>query len=191
MPHITTTLIASFFLFFSNSVSAKTEIYTIDPTHTYPHFAVSHLGYSTMHGRFDKTSGTLTLNRIKKNGSVDINIEAASLSTGMKKRDAHLRSPDFFNAVEFPKITYRSTTVMFNGDTPTKVEGNLTLLGITKKIILTITAFKCGKNPMNLKEMCGIDAIANMKRSDFGMNYALPGVGDDIKLTIEVEAYKN
>jgi len=191
MPHITTTLIASILLFFSNNVSAITENYTIDPTHTYPHFAVSHLGYSTMHGRFDKTSGTLTLNRIKKNGSVDINIEAASLSTGMKKRDAHLRSPDFFNAVEFPKITYRSTTVMFNGDTPTKVEGNLTLLGITKKIILTITAFKCGKNPMNLKEMCGIDAVANMKRSDFGMNYALPGVGDDIRLAIEVEAYKN
>ena len=128
---------------------------------------------------------------LKKTGSVDINIEAASLSTGMKKRDAHLRSPDFFNAVEFPKITYKSTTVKFKGDTPTRVEGNLTLLGITKQIVLTITAFKCGKNPMNLKEMCGIDAIANMKRSDFGMNYALPGVGDDIELIIEVEAYKN
>jgi len=191
MPHITTTLIASILLFFSNNVSAITENYTIDPTHTYPHFAVSHLGYSTMHGRFDKTSGTLTINYTKKTGSVDINIETASLNTGMKKRDAHLRSPDFFNTVEFPKATYKSTAVKFNGDTPTIVEGNLTLLGITKQVILTITAFKCGKNPMNFKDMCGIDAIANMKRSDFGMNYALPGVGDDIKLTIEVEAYKN
>lgn len=109
----------------------------------------------------------------------------------MKKRDAHLRSPDFFNTVEFPKATYKSTLVKFNGNTPTIVEGNLTLLGITKKVILTIAAFKCGKNPMNFKDMCGIDATANMKRSDFGMNYALPGVGDDIKLTLEVEAYKN
>ena len=191
MPHITTTLITSIFIFFSNCVSAMTEVYTIDPTHTYPHFAVSHLGYSTMHGRFDKTSGTLTIDHTKKTGSVDISIEAASINTGMSKRDAHLQSPDFFNAVEFPKITYRSTTVKFNGDTPTKVEGHLTLLGITKQVVLTITAFKCGKNPMNLKDMCGIDAIANMKRSDFGMNYALPGVGDDVKLTIEVEAYKN
>jgi polyisoprenoid-binding protein YceI len=191
MPHITTILVASIILFFSTVVSAATENYTIDPTHTYPHFSVSHLGYSTMYGRFDKTSGTLTINRTKKTGSVDITIETTSLNTGMKKRDAHLRSPDFFNTVEFPKATYKSTLVKFNGNAPTIVEGNLTLLGITKKVILTIAAFKCGKNPMNFKDMCGINATANMKRSDFGMNYALPGVGDDIKLTIEVEAYKN
>lgn len=191
MFHIITIFVASILLFFSNIVSAITENYTIDPTHTYPHFAVSHLGYSTMHGRFDKTSGSLKINHKRKTGSVSITIETDSINTGMKKRDAHLRSPDFFNTVEYPKATYKSTAVKFTGDTPSIVEGNLTLLGITKQVILTITAFKCGKNPMNFKDMCGIDAVAKLKRSDFGMNYALPGVGDKINLTIEVEAYRN
>jgi len=190
MLHSTTTLLVALF-FFSTSVPAATETYTIDPTHTYPHFAVSHLGFSTMRGRFDKCSGKLTIDRAAKVGSVEITIETASLSTGLKKRDAHLRSPDFFNTAEFPKATYKSTAVKFNGDTPTTVEGNLTLLGVTKPVTFTITAFKCGKNPMNQKAMCGIDATANMKRSNFGMNYALPGVGDNLKLTIEVEAYRN
>ena len=190
MLHSTTTLLVALF-FFSTSVPAATETYTIDPTHTYPHFAVSHLGFSTMRGRFDKSSGKLTIDRAAKVGSVEITIETASLSTGLKKRDAHLRSPDFFNTAEFPKATYKSTAVKFNGDTPTTVEGNLTLLGVTKPVTLTITAFKCGKNPMNQKAMCGIDATANMKRSNFGMNYALPGVGDNLKLTIEVEAYRD
>lgn len=190
MFHTTTILLVALF-FFSTSVSAATETYTIDPTHTYPHFAVSHLGFSTMRGRFDKSSGKLTIDRAAKVGSVEVTIETASLSTGLKKRDAHLRSPDFFNTVEFPKVTYKSTAVKFNGDTPTTVEGNLTLLGVTKPVTLAITAFKCGKNPMNQKAMCGIDATANMKRSNFGMNYALPGVGDNLKLTIEVEAYRD
>jgi len=190
MLHSTTALLVALF-FFSTSVPAATETYTIDPTHTYPHFAVSHLGFSTMRGRFDKSSGKLTIDRAAKVGSVEITIETASLSTGLKKRDAHLRSPDFFNTAEFPKATYKSTAVKFNGDTPTTVEGNLTLLGVTKPVTFTITAFKCGKNPMNQKAMCGIDATANMKRSNFGMNYALPGVGDNLKLTIEVEAYRN
>ncbi len=189
MFHTTTTLLITFFIF-STSIFAATETYIIDPTHTYPHFAVSHLGFSTMHGRFDKSSGKFTIDRNAKVASVDVTIETASLSTGLKKRDAHLRSPDFFNTAEFPKATYKSTAVKFNGDTPTTVEGNLTLLGVTKQVILTITAFKCGKNPMNQKAMCGIDATANMKRSDFGMNYALPGVGDNLKLSIEVEAYR-
>ena len=174
----------------ASSALAAPETYTLDPMHTYPHFAVSHLGFSTMLGRFDKSSGKLTIDRAAKTGSVDVTIESASLNTGFQKRDDHLRSPDFFNTVEFPRITYKSTAVKFKGDAPATVEGNLTLLGVTKPVMLTVTAFKCGANPMSQKAMCGIDAAAQMKRSDFGMIYGLPGVGDDLKLTFEVEAYK-
>lgn len=197
MTRISMPLLASSLTLFSvgvlsaSSALAAPETYTLDPTHTYPHFAVSHLGFSTMLGRFDKTSGKLTLDRAAKTGSVDVTIESASLSTGMQKRDDHLRSPDFFNTAEFPKITYKSTAVKFKGDAPATVEGNLTLLGVTKPVTLTITAFKCGANPMSQKAMCGIDATAQMKRSDFGMKYGLPNVGDDLKLTFEVEAHKD
>ena len=168
-----------------------TDNYTIDPAHTYPHFSISHLGFSTMQGRFDNTSGKVTLDRAAKTGSVEIAIESASISTGFAKRDEHLRGPDFFNAAEFPTINYKSTAIHFKGDNPVHVVGNLTLLGVTKPVSLTIDAFKCGANPMSKKDTCGADASAQIKRSDFGMKYALPNVGDDVKLVFEIEAIKN
>ena len=172
-------------------LAAHADSYTVDPAHTFPHFSISHLGFSTLQGRFDKTSGKIMLDRAARTGSVDIAIDATSVSTGFAKRDEHLKSPDFFNAAEFPSITYKSSAVKFKGDTPASVEGNLTLLGVTKPVTLTIDAFNCGANPMNKKEECGAAASTQFKRSDFGMKFGLPGVGDDIKLVFEIEAYKD
>jgi polyisoprenoid-binding protein YceI len=167
------------------------DSYTIDSNHTFPHFSINHLGFSTLQGRFDKTSGTVTLDRAAKTGSVEISIESASISTGFSKRDDHLKSPDFFNAVEFPAITYKSTAMHFKGNTPASVEGNLTILGVTKPVTLTIDAFNCGTNPMSKKDECGAGASAQIKRSDFGVKFGLPAVGDDVKLVFEIEAIKN
>lgn len=170
------------------------ESYTIDPPHTYAHFSISHLGFSTMQGRFDKSSGKVTLDRAAKSGSMDIAIESASVSTGFAKRDEHLKSPDFFNAAEFPSITYKSSAVKFKGDVPASVEGNLTLMGVTKPVKLTIEAFKCGADPMDplkQKQKCGAAASTQIKRSDFGIKFGLPAIGDDVKLVFEVEAYKD
>lgn len=167
------------------------DSYTVDSTHTYPHFSISHLGFSTMQGRFDDTSGKIRLDRAAKSGSVEITIKTASVSTGFAKRDDHLKSPDFFNAAEFPSITYKSTAMRFKGDIPSSVDGNLTLSGVTKPVTLTIDAFNCGTHPMNKKEVCGAAASTQIKRSDFGVKYGLPGVGDDVKLVFEIEAVKN
>ena len=167
------------------------DSYTIDPAHTFPHFTINHLGFSTMHGRFDKTSGTITLDRAAKSGSVDISIETASISTGFSKRDDHLKSPDFFNAAEFPAITYKSTAVHFNGDKVSSVDGNLTISGVTKPVSLTITEFNCGTNPMSKKDECGAGATAHIKRSDFGVKYGVPNIGDDVNMEFEIEAIKN
>jgi polyisoprenoid-binding protein YceI len=165
--------------------------YTLDSAHTFPHFSINHQGFSTMYGRFDKTSGKVTLDRAAKTGSLNVTIDAGSVNTGFAKRDEHLRSPDFFNAAEIPTLTYKSTAVKFNGDVPATVEGNLTLLGVTKPVTLTITSFKCGQNPRNKKDMCGAGATAQIKRSDFGMKYGIPAIGDDIALTFEIEAVKD
>lgn len=165
--------------------------YTIDPPHTFPHFSINHLGFSTMQGRFDDTSGKITLDRAAKSGSVEIAIKTASISTGFAKRDEHLKSPDFFNAAEFPTVTYKSTAVHFKGDTPSSVDGNLTISGVTKPVTLNIDAFNCGTNPMSKKDECGAAASAQIKRSDFGVKYGLPAVGDDVKLVFEIEAIKN
>jgi len=167
------------------------DSYTIDPAHTFPNFTINHLGFSTMHGRFDKTSGTVTLDRAAKTGSLEVSIDATSISTGFAKRNEHLRGPDFFNSAEFPKITYKSTAIHFSGDVPSSVDGNLTIMGTTKPVTLTIEEFNCGTNPMSKKDTCGAAASTQLKRSDYGVKYGLPAIGDDVKLVFEIEAIKN
>jgi len=173
------------------SVSAYAASYTIDPSHTYPYFEISHLGFSTMRGRFDKTSGKLTMDLAKKTGSVDITIDAASISTAHAKRDKHLRSPDFLNAAEYPAITFKSSKVTFTSDTTITVVGDLTITGVTKPVTLEVTKIVCGNNPYNKKPQCGFDAHTSFKRSDFGVKYGLPGIGDEMKINFEVEAFKD
>lgn len=178
--------------------AAAVDSYTIDPYHTYVHFEVDHLGMSKMRGRFDKTSGKFTLDAAKKTGSVEITVQTASISTGdndkgsrPSSRDEHLRAADFFNAAEFPTVTFKSTRVVWKGDAPATIEGNLTLVGVTRPVTLTVEHWRCGANPMSKKEMCGANASGTIKRSDFGMKYALPAVGDEQKLWIEIEGYKD
>lgn len=176
--------------FFAISMSAIADTYTIDPTHTYPNFTINHLGFSTMYGRFDKTSGSLTLDREKGTGSVEIVVDMASVSTGMKKRDDHLRSPDFFNVAEFPEMTFKSTDVKFVGK-GAKVTGDLTIKGVTKSVTLDVASINCGVHPFNKKDVCGFDATTKIKRSDFGIKYGLPTIGDEMNIMIEAEAVKN
>lgn len=173
------------------SVSAvEAASYEIDPTHTYPNFEISHLGYSTMHGRFNSTKGSLELDLDKGKGSVDITIDAASIDTAFKKRDDHLRSPDFFNVSEFPEITFKSTKVKFNGKQSASVTGNLSMLGVSKTVTLDVKSITCKPHPFNKKEVCGFDAETKINRSDFGMKYGLPAIGDSVKIHLEVEAIK-
>jgi polyisoprenoid-binding protein YceI len=173
------------------TASAAGASYTIDPDHTYPYFAIDHLGFSTTQGRFNKTSGKLTVDHANKTGSVDIRIDANSIDTAHEKRDDHLRSPDFINAAEFPDITYRSTKVTIHDDNTATVEGRLTISGATRPATLNVTRIKCGTHPMNDRELCGFDAHTTIKRSDFGITYALPAIGDEMRIELAVEAYKD
>ncbi len=167
------------------------ETFSTDPSHTYPAFEVSHLGFSLARGRFDKTTAKVSLDRAAKTGSVEVSIDAASISTGWAKRDDHLRGEDFFNVAKFPTLNYKSTAFKFEGDRLASVEGELTLLGVSKPVTLAVTGFRCGTHPMNKKELCGADAAATIKRSDFGMKYGLPAIGDEVRIAIGIEAFKN
>jgi len=171
-------------------VVAAADSYTIDPSHTYPNFKIDHLGFSTMHGRFGKTTGRMSMDRAKGSGSVDIVIDAASIDTGHGKRDDHLRSPDFFNVIEFPQITFTSSTVKYLGD-GASLTGDLTIMGVTRSVTLDVPRINCGTHPFNKKQVCGFNATTHFKRSDFGMSYGLPGIGDEVSLDIEVEAFKD
>lgn len=170
------------------------DSFTIDPLHTFPNFTINHLGFSTMHGRFGKTSGKMTFDEAKGTGSVEVAIDAASVDTGFVKRDDHLRSPDFLNANEFPVITFKSTKAMIENDATGRVEGNLTIAGVTKPVTLKVTHMHCGINPMDPKKQqyrCGFDAETRINRSDFGVKFALPAIGDEMNITLEVEAVRD
>jgi len=167
------------------------DSYTVDPAHTFPNFEINHLGFSTMHGRFGATTGKITLDTAAKSGSIDITIDATSIDTGHAKRDTHLKSDEFFNVAKFPTLAYKSSKLKFNGDKLSGADGELTMLGVTKPVSLAVTAFNCGPHPMNKKPMCGANATATIKRSDFGLSTYVPAVGDEVKITIEVEAGKD
>lgn len=166
------------------------DTYTIDPSHTYPSFEADHMGISVLRGKFNKSSGTVVLDRAKKTGSMEITIDTDSLDFGHDKLNAHAKNADMFDVAKYPTAVYKSTSIKFNGDTPASVEGELTLHGVTKPVTLTINKFKCIMHPMLKKEVCGADASAEFKRSDFGINYGLPKFAPEVKLAIEVEAVK-
>ena len=181
------TLIAAFL---STAAYAAPETYMIEPSHSMPRFEYSHFGYSIQLSRFDKISGTITLDRAKKTGAVDVTIDAKSVNTGSALFNEHIQAADFFDTEMFPTITYKSSKVKFDGDKVVAVEGNLTIKDITKPVTLTVNSFLCMPHPMVKKEACGVTATTKVKRSDFGMGKNVPYVGDEVTLTIPVEAIK-
>jgi polyisoprenoid-binding protein YceI len=174
----------------STAAFAAPETYTIEGTHTFPRFEYSHFGYSTQLSRFDKTTGSITLDKAARTGSVDVTIDTTSVNTGYPLFNQHIQGEDFFDTAKYPTITYKSTKVNFDGDKPATIEGNLTVKGITKPVTLTVTSFHCMPHPMLKKDACGANATATIKRSEFNAGKYAPYVGDDVKLTIAVEAYK-
>ena len=170
---------------------AFADTYTIDPGHTYPSFEADHMGVSVWRGKFTRTSGTVDLDRAAKVGSLDIAIDAASIDFGHAKMNEHARGADMFNIAKFPTITYKAKSFKFDGDKPIEVDGELTLLGVTKPVPLKINKFTCIMHPMLKREVCGGDASAEFKRTDFGLSYATPRFAPEVKLQIQVEAIKN
>lgn len=177
---------------------AAPESYTLDPPHTSATFNVDYIGFTTIRGRFDRSSGKFTIDRSAKTGSLEYVIETASVSTGdvergsrPRTRDEHLKTPDFFNVAEFPRMSFKASNVKFTGDYPPEVQGELTLLGVTKPVTLKVERWKCGMNPFYKRESCGGDAVAKVKRSDFGMKYGIPALADEIVLNLSFVGFKD
>ncbi len=169
---------------------AFAQTYNVDPSHTHPSFEVSHMGISMWRGRFNKTTGSVTLDRAAKAGTVDIVIDAASVSFGNANLDEHVRGKDFFDVAAFPKAAYKGRISKWNGDAPAAVEGEMSLHGVTRPLALAINSFKCITHPMLKREVCGADASGSFKRSDFGISYGLPLHGDEVRLAIQIEAIR-
>lgn len=167
------------------------DSYTIDPSHTYPSFEADHMGISVWRGKFDKSSGAVTLDRAGKTGTVDITIDMSSVDFGHAKLNEHVKGDQVFDVQKFPTAVYKGTSIKFDGDKPVAVNGELTLHGVTKPLQLTINKFTCIQHPMLKREVCGADAAASFNRTDFGINFGVPPFAPEVKLAIQVEAIKN
>ncbi len=174
----------------SSVAYAVPETFVIDTNHTKPRFEYSHFGYSNQVSRFDTTSGTITIDRAAKTGTVDVSIDAKSVNTGYPLFNGHIQAEDFFDTAKYPNITFKSTKMNFDGDKLASVEGNLTIKGISKPVILVVTSMLCMPHPMLKKDACGANAVAVVKRSDFNMAKYVPYVSDEVVLTIPVESVK-
>ncbi len=175
---------------FATPVFAAPETYALDETHSYPRFSYSHFGYTTQLSRFNKTSGKIVLDKAAKTASVDIVIDTTSVDSGYPVFNGHLQGEDFFDTAKYPTATFKSTKVVFDGDKPASVEGNLTIKGITKPVTLTVTSFQAMPHPMMKKDALGANAFTVIKRSEFNAGKYAPYVGDDVRIEIAVEAIK-
>ena len=170
---------------------AEVATYSIDPTHTFVTFEVTHFGTSTNRGRFDKKEGTVQLDKAAKTGKVDLTLETGSIDTGTVAFDKHLQSDRFLNAALFPTAKFTASNFTFNGDKVIEVAGQLTMLGKTLPVVLKATSFNCYMNPMLKREVCGGDFETTIARSQWGMNWGINlGIPDSVKLAVQVEAVK-
>lgn len=186
MPHKFSLTLLVFLTF-----SAHADTYTLDPSHTYPRWAASHFGFSTHRGQFNKTSGKLTLDAKAGKGSIEVTVETASLSTNDPKMDEHMKTADFFDVSKFPSMTFKSKAMKFENGKPVSTSGDFTMLGVTRPMTLRISQVHCGMHPVVKKEACGAEVTGTVKRSAHGMKYGIPGISDDIRLTIQVEAIRD
>ncbi|HEY2417156.1 MAG TPA: YceI family protein [Steroidobacteraceae bacterium] len=161
--------------------------YVPNANHTFVRFSYDHLGFSMQESRFNKTTGTVTLDAAAKTGAVDLVIDTKSVDTGSELFNGHIQGPDFLDTAQFPTATFKSTSVKFDGDKPVSIEGQLTLKGVTKPVTLTVTSFKHAPDMMK-KDSIGANATATIKRSDFHMTKYVPMVSDDVNLSIAIEA---
>jgi polyisoprenoid-binding protein YceI len=176
---------------FASPAQAEVESYGFDKAHTQIYFSVNHLGFSNSRGRFLNFDGTLQLDRAAPASSmVDVSIDTASIEMNDQAWNDHMKNADFFNVEKFPAMTFKSTSVEVTGENTANVTGDLTLLGVTKPVVMAVTHNKSDVHPYSGKMVAGFSATTNIKRSDFGMNYGLPAVGDDVAINIEVEAVR-
>lgn len=181
-------LVAVFALFSVPAMAADT--YEVDPVHSSFLFRVKHLNVSYTYGRFNESSGTFVLDaNDPANNSVSIEIKTDSVDTGNAARDKHLRGPDFFNAAEFPTMTFRSTSFKKKDDTRYDVTGDLTIHGVTREVTFEAELTGVGKG-MKGEQRAGWEATIVIKRSDFGMTFMPDGIGDDVTLKISIEGIK-
>ena len=173
-----------------SSLAYAAETYKLDPEHTSIVFRVEHLGIAYVYGRFNGPTGTFVFDESSPSKStIEVQAETKNVDTALEKRDTDLKSPDFFNAGEYPHVSFKSKSVKKLKEAVYEVSGDLTLLGKTRPITVEVNATGAGKDPWGNFRM-GFETSFSIKRSDFGMNFMMGGVSDEVNLTVSVEGIR-
>ncbi len=174
----------------SGVAGAAAVTYDIDPDHTYPSFEADHFGgLSVWRGKFNHSSGKVTLDKAAGTGTVEVDIDPASADFGNDALSEHAQGPDLFDVAKYPRASYKGRLEGFVDGKPTRVAGELTLHGVTRPVELKINSFKCMPHPVLKREVCGADALATIQRDQFGMAAGKDyGFGMAVTLRIQVEA---
>ena len=176
-------------LFATGAAQAAPVSYNIDPSHTFPSFEADHMGISQWRGKFDRTSGSVTLDREAGSGTVDIVVDMKSGDFGLEALNKAARGKELFEADKYPKAHFKGTLEGFADGAPTKAVGTLEMHGKTNPVTLDIRKFKCIPHPMYKREVCGADIYATIDREQFGMAAGKEyGFSMAVDLRIQVEA---
>lgn len=169
------------------AAAAATVVYEIDPEHTFPSFEADHMGgLSVWRGKFNRSSGSVALDREAGTGTVDVVVEVASIDFGHDTLNEKALGPDLFDAAAHPRATYTGRLEGFVDGKPTRAVGELTLRGVTRPVTLELQAFKCMPHPVFAREVCGADALATIQRDEFGMD-AGKDYGFDMAVTLRLQ----
>lgn len=172
--------------------SISVEHYTFDKAHTQILFFVDHLGFSKSQGEFLDFDGFFNFDlEHPEKSNVDVSINVAGLDMDDEKWNTHMKSADLFDIEKYPTMTFKSTAIEVTGKKTANITGDFTLLGVTKPVVLAVTHNKSDKHAFSGKYVSGFSATTTIKRSEFGMEYGLPMVGDDVEIRIEVEGVRS
>ncbi|MFO7543663.1 MAG: YceI family protein [Thiobacillus sp.] len=165
--------------------------FVLDPEHTFPSFEIRHQKVSLMRGKFNRSQGQVVLDPLNPGGNlIEVTVDASSGDTGHDELNRKLLGGNFFNTARFPDIRFVARDVSFKDGIPISAQGELTMLGVTRPMVLEIREFSCGRHFPTFRNFCGADVHTTLRRSDFGMNYGIPLIGDEVKLAIEVEGFR-
>ncbi len=175
----------------ANGLNIASGTYTLDKTHGYITFSYSHQGYSNPWLRFRDFDVTLELDTENLAASTaEVSVNTASIDTGVDEFDQHMVGERFFNVEAFPKASFTTTSVEMTGERSMDLTGDLTIKGVTKPVTLAVKLNKTGQHFRSRKDMLGFSGTTSLKRSDFDLGYAVPMVGDEVAITVEVELIK-
>jgi polyisoprenoid-binding protein YceI len=171
--------------------AALAENLKVDSAHSFLVFQIKHLDVSYTWGRINSPTGTVNIDDANLGGSsIVVNAKAQNIDTGIKQRDDHLKNPDFFDARQYPDLSFKSTTIKKAGDNAYEVAGELSMHGQSKPITVTLTRIGAGDKGGQFGYRAGYETSFTIKRSDFGMTGMVGPVGDEVKLHVSLECMR-